>query len=93
MSSMFEKCHDWLVDNKLSLHLGKTESILFGPQRKLKSIDNSSFSIECKGIKIDCKPCVKYLRIILDNVLCGEQIVDVIIKKANQRLNFLCRHK
>jgi hypothetical protein len=93
LSSMLEKCHDWLVDNKLSLHLGKTESILFGPQRKLKSIDNSSFSIECKSIKIDCKPCVKYLGIILDNVLSGEQIVDGIIKKANQRLKFLYRHK
>jgi hypothetical protein len=29
----------------------------------------------------------------LDNVLCGEQIVDGIIKKANQRLKFLYRHK
>jgi hypothetical protein len=44
------KYHDWLVDDKLSLHLGKTESILFAPHRKLKSVENSSFSIECKGI-------------------------------------------
>ena len=27
---------DWLVDNKLSIHLGKTESILFGTRNKLK---------------------------------------------------------
>ena len=27
----------WLVDNKLSLHLGKTESILFGSKQKLRS--------------------------------------------------------
>ena len=25
-----ETVGDWLIDNKLSLHLGKTESILFG---------------------------------------------------------------
>ena len=26
LSKMLKQCHDWLVDNKLSLHLGKTES-------------------------------------------------------------------
>ena len=30
-----EAVNDWLIDNKLSLHLGKTESILFGSKRKL----------------------------------------------------------
>ena len=24
-----ESCNEWLVDNKLSVHLGKTKSILF----------------------------------------------------------------
>ena len=33
-----ESCSKWLVDNKLTLHLGKTESIPFGSQRKLKKI-------------------------------------------------------
>ena len=33
-----ESCSKWLVDNKLSLHLGKTESILFGSKRKLKKV-------------------------------------------------------
>ena len=35
---------EWLVDNKLSLHLGKTESILFGQKRKIK---NKSLSVVC----------------------------------------------
>ena len=30
-----ESCSNRLVDNKLSLHLGKTECIIFGPKRKL----------------------------------------------------------
>ena len=30
-----EAVNDWLIDNKLSLHLGKTESILFVSKRKL----------------------------------------------------------
>ena len=39
LGKVLENCSTWLVDNKLSLHLGKTECILFGPPRKLKSID------------------------------------------------------
>ena len=33
-----EMVSDWLIDNKLSLHLGKTESILFGSKIKLKAV-------------------------------------------------------
>ena len=35
-----ESCSALLVDNKLSLHLGKTECILFGPKCKLKKVKN-----------------------------------------------------
>ena len=36
LSSELESCSKWLVDNKLSLHLGKTECILFGSRKKTK---------------------------------------------------------
>ena len=35
LSRELESCRQWLIDNKLSLHLGKTEAILFGSKRKL----------------------------------------------------------
>ena len=38
LGTALESCSDWLVDNKLSLHLGKTECIMFGPMRKLKDV-------------------------------------------------------
>ena len=38
LGQALESCSKWLVDNKLSLHLGKTESILFGSKRKLNKI-------------------------------------------------------
>ena len=63
---MLEQCHDWLVDNKLSLHLGKTESILFGPSRKVKCVGENSFNISCHSFKIEMKTCVKYLGVMLD---------------------------
>ena len=89
---MLEQCHDWLVDNKLSLHLGKTESILFGPSRKVKCVGENSFNISCHGFKIEMKTCVKYLGVMLDNMLSGELIVQNIITKVNQRMKFLYRN-
>ena len=44
---------EWLINNKLSLHLGKTESILFGSKSRLRS--RSNLNIECKGSKIEPK--------------------------------------
>ena len=32
-SKELESCRQWLVDNKLSLHLGKTEYVLFGSKK------------------------------------------------------------
>ena len=37
-------CSKWLVDNKLSLHMGKTECVIFGSKGKLKKI--RIFSVE-----------------------------------------------
>ena len=49
----------WLEENKLSLHLGKTESILFASNQRLKK--TSELDISCNGIKVKAKEFVKYL--------------------------------
>ena len=86
-----ESCSKWLVDNNLSLHLGKTERMLFGPQRKLHQYQD--FSINCNGTNIKADQSVKYLGLQIDNMLSGENIVMLIIEKVNARLKFLYRHK
>ena len=48
-----------LVDNKLSLHLRKTESILFGSRPRLKS--QSVLSITCRGTFTKAKKYCKYI--------------------------------
>ena len=78
-----------LIDNKLSLHLGKTESILFGSKIKLKS--ESNLNISCRGTDIEPKERVKYLGATLEQCLSGESMVKSIIQKANARLKFLYR--
>ena len=35
LSEELASCRRWLIDNKLSLHVGKTECILLGTQRRL----------------------------------------------------------
>ena len=79
----------WLIDNKLSLHLGKTESILFGSKIKLKS--ESNLNITCRGTDIEPKDSVKYLGTTLEQCLSGESMVKSIKQKANARLKFLYR--
>jgi len=89
LGGALKSCNNWLVDNKLSLHLGKTECILFGSKPKLRKVNN--FRIECDGHVIEAAKTVKYLGIELDQTLSGESIVDNVIKKANARLKFLYR--
>ena len=79
----------WLIDNKLSLHLGKTESILFGSKQKLKSKPN--LNITCNDTSIDSSTSVKYLGVNIDQHLHFCSLAENIIKKANARLKFLYR--
>ena len=89
LSSVLSQCSSWLVNNKLSLHLGKTECILFGPKRKLKNF--SDFTICCNNHVIQSTDHVKYLGVYIDNSLSGDYIVDSVVKKVNGRLKFLYR--
>ena len=89
LGSVLKRCSVWLVDNKLSLHLRKTECILFGPKRKLKGVQD--FIVTCNNHIIKASDHVKYLGGIIDNHLSGEHIVDSIVHKVNNRLRFLYR--
>jgi hypothetical protein len=59
-----ESCSNWLVDNNLSLNLGKTECIIFGTLRKLKIIAN--FQIQCNYHIIKSQTKLKYLGLDID---------------------------
>ena len=45
IGSQLESCSKWLVDNKLSFHMGKTECILFGSKRKLRKAEELSVMV------------------------------------------------
>ena len=58
-----------LVDNRPSLHVGKTESILFGSGRRLKGVGD--FTIYCDGMLVQRNFEVRYLGVLLDDRLTG----------------------
>ena len=90
LRTALETISDWLVDNKLSLHLGKTESILFGSKRKLSNCEN--LRVSCNGVNIEAKTSVKYLGASIDNCMSGDLMALNIIQKASCRLKFLYRN-
>ena len=66
---------EWLVDNKLSIHLGKTESILFSSNKKIRK--QSTMKIICGDNEVTAKDNVKYLEVSLDQSLGGKYIAEV----------------
>ena len=58
-----------MIDNKLSLHVGKTESILFGTSRRLKRVND--FKVTCEGVAVKQVTNVKYLGVTLNSCMDG----------------------
>ena len=83
LSSELEAAREWLINNKLFLHLGKTESVLFGSKRKLHTC--SSIQVKCAGTTLTCQTHVKYLGIEIDQSLTGERVADKNICKLNAK--------
>jgi hypothetical protein len=67
LGNVLENCSDWLTDNKLSLHLGKTECMFVGPKRKIRQIKN--FYVKCYEHVITSTEVVKYLGVHIDKYL------------------------
>ena len=80
----------WLCSNKLSLHIGKTHTILLGSQRKINQL-SSNLTLELQGEKVNQTNSVKYLGITVDRCLNYSEHVDNIIKKLNKGLGILKR--
>ena len=91
LTKELESCQQWLNDNKLSLHLGKTEAMIFGTKRKLKEV--KFFEVKCGNVRINNVNDVKYLGLQINDNLSGEHTVKNILKKANSRLKFLYRYR
>ena len=85
LSRELESCRQWLIDNKLSLHHGKTchSSVIHScwistqVEHKLSRVDK--FEVSCDGKIINATNSVKYLGITLDENLKGESIAKSVV--------------
>ena len=91
LSEQLSTCVDWMTDNRLSLHLGKTESILFCSERNSKK--SFEFGVTYNNQIIQRKESVKYLGIELASSVSFSSLVESVVKKANARLKFLYRYQ
>ena len=89
LSDNLYSLNNWLIHNKLSLHLGKTQSILFASKRKLKI--HSHLNVTCGRTPIESVKKTKYLGLKLNQNMDSSDIVTNIISKCNSRLKFMYR--
>jgi len=89
LSNELQNVSNWLVDNKLSLHLGKTESILFGS--KIKLYKSPELNVQCNGTNIRPNSTVKYLGAEIGHYVSGENMASTIIEKLSYNTKFLTR--
>ena len=90
LSRELSMCKKWLTDNRLYLHVGKTESILFGTSGKIKKA--GGFDVKCDGESVLRVTSVVYLGVRLDQCLNFDQYINKVCSDANNRLSFLFRY-
>ena len=79
-----ESVSEWLAENRLSSDLGKTESILFGSNKRLAKC--KELNITCNGIGPGSE--VTYPAVTLDQNLSGSSMITKIISKCNNKIKF-----
>ena len=89
LSGQLESCKRWMVDNRLSLHVGKTECILIGTRHRLRDVED--FRVTCDGVDVKRVEKVRYLGVMLDQHLNGQVQAMSVVKKVGSRLGFLYR--
>ena len=89
LSGQLARCKEWMVDNRLSLHLGKTECILIGSEKRLSRAEG--FRVLCDGSEVKRVSSVRYLGVMLDEHFKGKVQALSVIKKVASRLGFLYR--
>ena len=88
LTSELAKVNDWLVDNSLFIHQGKTECVLFGTGSRLAT---ANLSVDIDGKELTRVAEYKYLGVILDESLSWNAHVNYLISKVSKRIGILGR--
>ena len=81
---------DWLHANKLSLHIGKTTSMLICNNQKRKSL-NSNLGLSLNGTEVNQSDECKYLGVTFDQEFRFDSQIDEIVNKLKKALGVFSR--
>ena len=81
----------WLNDNKLTLNVDKTKTMLIGSNSKLGKLN--SLSVSVLDNQLDSVRSFKYLGVVLSSNFTWTEHVEHVTSKVNQRLVLLRRIK
>ena len=81
----------WLISNKLSLNVAKTQSMLVSTKVKGEALDKSSQHLQVKinGTELEVVSKIKYLGDLLDNSLDWKDQVQAVSLKVSRGLGIL----
>ena len=82
--------NDWLVANRLSLNIVKTEFMVIGSRQRIKTLNNEVY-IEINGNIVNQVTPVKSLGVHLDNQLMWSVYIDKLCKKIASAIGALKR--
>ena len=84
--------HQWLLANKLTLNVDKTEYMIIGTRQRLANVSKDiNVSIDGKTLKqVYTK---KTLGVVIDDKLCWSEQIDNISKKVSKGIVMLRRAK
>ena len=81
----------WLLANKLSLNIAKTEFMVIGSRRRLATFDDHELCVTVNGASVKQVKSAKTLGITLDENLTWRNHVDAITKKISSGIGALKR--
>ena len=93
VNSDLENLRKWLIANKLSLNVAKTEFMLIGSKPMIKSVSNSQPNIEIENKPIKQVYECKTLGVTVDQHLSWKSNTDNICKKITAGISALRRLK
>ena len=81
----------WLISNKLSLNVAKTQSMLVSTKAKKNALDRSNQNVQVKihGTELEVVSKIKYLGVQLDNNLDWKVQVQAVSSKVSRGLGLL----
>ena len=91
LQSELESVFRWLLTNKLSLHIGKTNSMLICSQQKRLHLENEDLCIHLENKNIDQVKSIKYLGLTIDEKLKYDEYMKCLFGKLNRSIGVLRR--